>query len=85
MKKCFAVIAVLIAVLILCTGCQSDKTRVTHARIRYFDGSCDVLEVDSWYTSKSGIITVYTTEGRKVVIGTNNIILIEETEEQYNH
>lgn len=85
MKKCFAVIAVLIAILILCTGCHSDKTRVTHARIRYFDGSMDTLEVDSWYSSKSGTVTIYTEEGRKVVIGANNVILIEETEEQYNH
>ena len=87
MKKCFAVIAVLIAVLILCTGCQfgSDEKRVIHAKIRYFDGTMDTLEVDRWFTSASGTVTIHTTEGRKVVIGANNIILIEETEDQYNH
>jgi hypothetical protein len=85
-KKCFAVIAVLIAVLILCTGCQfgSDENRVIHAKIRYFDGSVDTLEIERWFDSRN-TITLHTSEGRKVIIGVNNVILIDETEEQYNH
>ena len=86
MKKLLVFLA-LTAVLILLTGCSgttADK-RVTTAKIRYFDGSMDTLEVDRWYSSKSGTVTIYTEEGRKVVIGANNVILIEETEEQYNH
>lgn len=89
MKKRIAVIAVLIGVLFFCTGCDSvssgDEKRVVHAKIRYFDGSMDTLEVDRWFASQSGTVTIFTTEGRKVVIGANNIILIDETEDQYNH
>lgn len=86
MKRLLILLA-LIAVLALLTGCDgltADK-RITTAKIRYFDGSMDTLEVDRWYSSRSGTVTIFTAEGRKVVIGANNIILIEETEEQYNH
>lgn len=89
MKKRIAAITVLICVLFFCTGCDSissgDEKRVVHAKIRYFDGSMDTLEVDRWFASQSGTVTIFTEEGRKVVIGANNVILIEETEEQYNH
>ena len=86
MKKLLVFLA-LTAVLILLTGCSgttADK-RITTAKIRYFDGSMDTLEIDRWRSSASGTITLYTAEGRTVVIGANNVILIEESEEQYNH
>lgn len=86
MKKLLVFLA-LTAVLILLTGCSgttADK-RITTAKIRYFDGSMDTLEIDRWRASSSGTITLYTAEGRTVVIGANNVILIEESEEQYNH
>lgn len=81
---------IFVVILAVCTGCSSpdntdNEKRVTHARIRYFDGSMDVLEVNNWYTSKSSMVIIYTTDGRKVVIGANNVILIEETKEQYEH
>lgn len=86
MKKLLVFLA-LTAVLILltsCSGTTADK-RITTAKIRYFDGSMDTLEVDRWFASASGTVTLHTMEGRKVVIGANNVILIEETEEQYEH
>ncbi len=86
MKKLLILLA-LIAVLTLltaCSGTTADK-RITTAKIRYFDGSMDTLEIDRWRASSSGTITLYTAEGRTVVIGANNVILIEESEEQYNH
>lgn len=81
---------IFIAILAVCTGCSGSNNtgngkRVTHARIRYFDGSMDVLEVNGWSASKSGMVTIHTTDGRRVVIGANNVILIEETKEQYEH
>lgn len=88
MKKHITIAIILVVILMICIGCSStssDEKLVTHAKIRYFDGTMDTLEVDRWFASASGTVTVHTTEGRKVVIGANNIILIEETEEQYNH
>ena len=86
MKKLLVLLA-LFAVLAVLTGCDgiSNDKRITTAKIRYFDGSMDTLEIDRWRASASGTITLYTAEGRTVVIGANNVILIEETEEQYNH
>lgn len=77
----------LFAIIFLLAGCNGGTSgrRITTAKIRYFDGSMDTLEVDKWYTSSSGTITLHTEEGRTVVIGANNVILIEESEEQYNH
>lgn len=89
MKKFVAVLLILIAVMMILSGCSpvldNNELRVVHAKIRYFDGSMDTLEVDRWFASQSGTVTIFTAEGRKVVIGANNIILIEETEEQYEH
>ena len=77
----------LIAAIFLLTGCNVATTnkRITTAKIRYFDGSMDTFEVERWRTSPSGTITLYTMEGRTVVIGVNNVILIDETKEQYEH
>ena len=82
-----AMIFALIIAIFLLTGCSGQNkdasARITTAKIRYFDGSCDTLEVDRWFAPESGIIDIQTTEGREVVIGANNIILIEETIDQY--
>lgn len=86
MKKTLVLLLLFTMIFLLagCNGQSNEKSaRITTAKIRYFDGSCDTLEVESWFTSKSGAITITTTEGRKVVIGVNNIILIEETIDQY--
>ena len=88
MKK-LLMLLLLFTMIFLLAGCNGQSNeesgRITTAKVRYFDGSCDTLEVESWYASRTGTVTIYTTEGREVVIGANNIILIEETEEQYNH
>ena len=86
MKKLLVFLLLLTMIFLLagCSGQNKDApARITTAKVRYFDGSCDTLEVERWFSSKSGTVTVYTTEGRKVVIGANNIILIEETIDQY--
>ena len=89
MKKLLILLTLLVCLVII-TGCSTltattaDK-RITTAKIRYFDGSMDTLEVDRWFASASGTVTLHTMEGRKVVIGANNVIIIEESEEQYNH
>lgn len=86
MKKIlvFLLLFAMVFLIVGCSGTAADR-RITTAKIRYFDGSMDTLEIDRWRSSASGTITLYTAEGRTVVIGANNVILIEESEEQYNH
>jgi len=86
-KKLISVLLILIVTLLVCTGCSSsdDGKRVKHAKIRYFDGTVDTIEIKNWFASQSGTVTLNTSEGRKVVLGVNNVIIIEETEYQYNH
>ncbi len=87
MKKLLVllVLAIALALLTSCSDTNTEGNCITTAKIRYFDGSMDTLEVDRWFASASGTVTLHTMEGRKVVIGANNVIIIEESEEQYSH
>lgn len=84
MKKILVLIA-LIAVLILLAGCDGNSSErwITSAKIRYFDGSMDTVIVDS-YNISGGIMHIRTDSGRTITIGSNNVILIYETESQFN-
>lgn len=88
MKKVTLLLVLLITILLL-AGCSNgnepDRRMITTAKIRYLDGSCDTLILERWYASQSGTVTLFTDEGRKVVIGANNVIIIEETEAQYEN
>lgn len=86
MKKTICMIILLLFAFLLLSGCnQSNEARVTHAKIRYFDGSCDTLEIEKWFASASGTVTLHTDTGRKIVIGANNVIIIEESKDQYEN
>lgn len=85
MKKVVLTI-LLIAMIVLLSGCwnsEQNTRRMTTAMIRYFDGSCDAFLINRYFVSGSGVITLYTTEGREVTLGQNNVIIIEESEDQY--
>lgn len=96
MKK-WAIIVALILLAVVLTGCTvrvqetsagnaGTKTgRVLSAKIRYFDGSCDTfvatyvsVEINSPYA------TVTSEDGRIFRVGWNNLIIIDESEEQFN-
>lgn len=85
MKKILVLMA-LIAVLILLTGCDGNSSErwITSAKIRYFDGSMDTVIVDSYNIGSGGIMHIKTDSGRTITIGSNNVILIYETESQFN-
>lgn len=85
MKKLLVLMA-LIAVFILLTGCSNgtDSRMITSAKIRYFDGSTDTVIVESYNIGAGGIMHIRTDAGRTITIGSNNVIIINETEAQYN-
>lgn len=87
MKKFLAIVSILIIFLVLCTGCSSapDEKKVISAKVRYFDGSMDTLEINRFEVSVSGLVHLYLKDGADTYIGVNNVIIIKETEEQYTH
>lgn len=89
MKKFIAIVLLLIIFLVLCTGCSNTATddgvkKVITAKVRYFDGSMDTLDVDHYWVS-SNVIQLFLKNGAEMTLGTNNVIVIKEPEEQYNH
>ena len=83
MKKVLIIMVILLVAAIAVACSVPSKNRVLSAKIRYFDGSMDTVLINSYYVT-GAIMTLCTVDGRKVVIGANNVVVIEETEEQYN-
>lgn len=98
MKKGLVAVCLLAASLIVMavlSGCSAGvgkddsvavtpEKRVTSAKIRYFDGSMDTVLLKGFTYTSSGMVVLHTDDGRKVVIGANNVMIIEESEAQYN-
>lgn len=82
MRK-FLLIVILAVLLVFLSGCTQGEKRIMSAKVRYFDGSMDTILIDR-YRIMDGTVTIYTDSGRKIVIGANNVIIIEESEAQYN-
>lgn len=82
MKKFIAFMLLLIIFLVLCTGC-SNTGKVTTAKVRYFDGSMDTLDVDHYWVG-GNVIQLFLKNGAEMTLGVNNVIVIKESEEQYN-
>jgi uncharacterized lipoprotein NlpE involved in copper resistance len=84
--KRVVIAALLVILLFLFAGCEhrqeTQEQRITSAKVRYFDGSMDTLLLKS-YTIGRTMVFLHTEDGRTVVIGPNNVIVIEETESQY--
>ena len=96
MKK-WAIIVALILLAIVLTGCtvrvqetstkpeDTETGRVLSAKIRYFDGSCDTFVAAHLSTGVDLPYAIVTSEdGRIFRVGWNNLIIIDESEEQYN-
>lgn len=93
MKKALAVVCLLVVALVVLSGCSAGpgknssavtEKRVTSAKIRYFDGSLDTVVLQSYVLDMYGMVILYTEDGRKVIVGPNNVMIIEESEAQYN-
>ena len=87
MKK-IMVVLLLVSLLFIVSGCYSqpppEEDRITSAFIRYFDGSSDRVVVEEFRKYNNGMVGLTTDTGRKIVIGVNNIIIIEESRAQYD-
>lgn len=89
MKKVLSAILVLIILLTICAGCSkpaTDSGRIVRtAKVRYFDGSMETLEIERFDVSESGLVHLYLKDGAEMYFGVNNVIIVKETEEQYYH
>ena len=62
--------------------CRTEKTSTRLiAKVRYFDGSLDTLEI-SGYSTVGSCVRLRTIDGRQTILGANNVIIIEEVEDQ---
>lgn len=77
-----AALAILLAVIIIVVNMIHEKKpdRLI-AKVRYFDGSLDTLEITG-YTTAGSCIQLRTIDGRRTIMGANNVIIIEEEEEK---
>lgn len=97
MKKALVTVCLLVAAMIalVCLSGHSavskdkaeasEEKRVTSAKIRYFDGSLDTVLLTSYsWLGNSDLVILHTDEGRKIILDGSNMMIIEESEAQYN-
>ena len=84
MKKTLICI-ILAAFLVLLCSCAANTTvvkREVNAKVRYFDGSTEMIPLKSYSYLSGGTAILTTAYGDVMYIGTNNVIIIEEDEGQ---
>lgn len=72
--------ALLVVALLVLTGCSSGGTetkRTLNAKVRYFDGTGEMIDLKS-YVLAGNMVTLYTAAGDTMIIGPNNVIIIDE-------
>lgn len=77
-------VVLILACLAICAGCvcaviadiQTEK-EINTAKIRYFDGSTDTLQITR-YSISDGTVTVWTRDGQVCISSANNIILLSD-------
>ena len=77
MKKVLLVL-VLAVILLVAVGCSSYQGQAKEpliAKVRYFDGSLDTLEITEWRTV-GATITFTSIDGVTTTTGANNVIII---------
>ena len=81
MKKILLIVlAVIAAVFIFVIAfCNHNVPRSLIAKIRYFDGCTDTLSIRDYRVLDNSIL-ITKTDGRMVLVGSNNVILIEDEE-----
>ena len=80
MRK-FLIVLVLIVAMALITSCSitTQEGRLLNAKIRYFDGSAEMIQLNG-FTPCDGYVCLKTAYGDDIRIGWNNVIIIEEEE-----
>lgn len=80
-KLSIGLLAVLLVVaLLVLTGCSSGGTetkRTLNAKVRYFDGTSEMIELKSYYLVE-GMAKLFTAAGDTMVVGPNNVIIFDE-------
>lgn len=93
MKKALVAVCLLVVVLFVLAGCSavtgkdakvSAEKRAISAKIRYFDGSMDTVVLTGYSVGCSGTLDLRTEDNRRILVGVNNVMIIEESEAQYN-
>lgn len=88
MRKFLVVLVILVLVMSIITNvaiivamCNSGNSEkmpdVMTAKIRYFDGSTDTLQITR-YSISDGTVTVWTRDGQVCISSANNIILLSD-------
>lgn len=81
-KLSIVLLAILLAVaLLVLTGCSSGGTetkRTLNAKVRYFDGTSEMIELKSYYCLTGGMVKLFTAAGDTILIGPNNVIILNE-------
>lgn len=75
-----AVIGILLgaAAAWLIFGVQAGANRVLNAKVRYFDGVCEMIELDSFGVYSDTLVKLVTKAGDVMYIGPNNVIITNE-------
>lgn len=81
--KVLALLAVLVAAMVLLAGCGTggvkEPEKTINAKIRYFDGECEMIELKNYAINGTGSFARLTTAaGDLIYVGANNVIIIEE-------
>lgn len=75
-------VAALVVALLVLTGCSSGGTetkRTLNAKVRYFDGTSEMIELKSYYhLTSGGMVRLNTAAGDTIIIGQNNVIIFDE-------
>ena len=84
MKKPIMILVICIEVIILAVililNVFNQKERVYNAKVRYLDGTMEMIPVKD-FLIRDGFMYIETPFGDNMYFGANNIILLEEVEE----
>lgn len=84
-KKMIAVLVLAVlffgSMMYLIFGLQNNKAqpnRTLNAKVRYFDGECEMIELDSFGVYSDALVKLVTKAGDVMYIGPNNVIILNE-------
>ena len=75
----FLALVVVAGIFILRNSSDVRGGRVLNAKVRYFDGTCEMIEISRFYHSGT-LVQLDTVSGDRIYIGPNNVIIIDEEE-----
>lgn len=58
-----------------------NEGRTLNAKVRYFDGECEMIELENFYCYSNTLVKLVTKAGDVMYIGPNNVIILDEEAE----